>query len=319
MKASSEEVSKRVQAAQKLWDELKARWTELKLPGSAYMPHDFTTLLMLADVEGDVEAVVERVRAAADRLAELKRDSRTSFVLLGSDAPAILALISADGIITSEPEPVVPPVVVQPPVPVEPPPPVTGCPNCGHGFDACAAGEYRLTPTPAAAPTKSDAFNPCVHVDAAGRCTECTKDETVECDDCGNAIVKSRGHACKNCDYIYCDDCKSDLSGYGYCPDCATLTCSGCDNDVDAGTEERCANEQCREDPAYCERCVDGLLNVKGLCMSCSGEEDVECDACGECFTESRVKFCAATGCDTCYCAAHTNNLDQKGLCANCA
>lgn len=346
MKSSTEELVRRVQAAKKLWDELKARWGELKLPGSAYMPSEVMTLLMLADVEGDAPAVAERIRAAADRLAELKRDSRTSFLLLGSDASAIFALISADGIITSEPEPVVlvpgsdsrdgNNLVMPASEPAsslhEGTPAATSCPHCGHGFDACAAGEYRrpATPPPAdVAPLRSDApdaFDPCVHVDAHGRCTECTKDETVECTDCGNAIVESRGYACKNygthrgdCGNIYCDDCKPNLGDHGYCPDCATIQCSGCEDDFDTFTERTCSNQQCREELAYCEGCANDLLNVQGLCTACSKEDEVECDSCGQNFTESRVTFCVTEGCDACFCAAHVNNLDQKGLCADCA
>src|SRR3989338_6933491 len=150
------------QAAQNglaLWEELKRRWDELKLPGSQYSPNDFLAALLAYQFAGTPEEIVGMVRTGIERLSDLKKDRDLSYRLIGSDTIPVLLL----GLIPDRPDGQVTNagrVALEsipefhalhlldtandfPALPGRPP--ATACPHCGHDFARCAEGAYAAT------------------------------------------------------------------------------------------------------------------------------------------------------------------------------
>ena len=179
---------------------------------------------------------------------------------------------------------------------------------------------------------KETVVSGCCHVGSDGKCTGCTSDETVECSgDCGSdfPIIAAKAIRCKNkdCEAAFCEECaKENLSEHGYCGDCNTISCDGCEGDLEAGTEKFCANAECTNGAGntrygLCEDCAPNLLTEAGLCASCAGEEESECNGCDSHFIESRLKKCG--GFDECgsrHCATCAKkNLNAAGYCEDCS
>ena len=298
------------------WQYLKNNWSRLKLPGSPFIIQDVIRDLLLASLQGTTDEVVSKLKAGAAVYETLKADSR-NYALLSTTSPvlALTVLLMNDRMQT--------PLVIAEPL--------TSCPHCAHDFEKCFAGEYQPVPIaePSVSLTEPQAAQEehslsCIHVGKDGKCVVCTGDETAECSEysCETNVVLEKAYQCKNygnCGYVFCEDHKDELTEYGYCDDCRTLTCDGpnCDAEVEAGEEKHCAGEACSKD--YCEDCAPRMLNEAGLCPRCSEEQEWYCDDCDEAFTESRIVLCKAD-CGKGFCEdCKNNNLDDAGLCEDCA
>src|SRR3989344_6017249 len=94
--------------------------------------------------------------------------------------------------------------------------------------------------TDAVAEQRKSEQNNCCHVGSDGKCACCTSDETAECVHCEETFIASKAVRCKarNCDNLYCAKCGPDaLTEHGYCADCRTFECNGCDAELEHGTE----------------------------------------------------------------------------------
>ncbi len=144
-------------------------------------------------------------------------------------------------------------------------------------------------------------------LNAEGKCTTCSGERYLDCDGCNEEFTESRLTWCKeeDCEKTYCSDCQGDNLTDGWCSDHNTLKCSvdGCDEDIDRGKEKRCSNPKCdHKDWVACQTHASLFFNAKGECSDCSGEEEWECDDCGETFTQSCGAGCKETDCNMCYC-----------------
>jgi len=361
---TSEQLVEKVRQSQAQWKELRDRWSELKLPGSSYMPNEFLAALLLSQVSGDSKEVAARVRAGHDHLRNLQEQGVFGNLSSDTDRMVIIALVLAEQSVS------LPAAALPEPSPREAPEVIHGpCQHCGHDHAKCVAGEYAVDPAPAAEPVSvpqsvvavhlpsltqsavdrcsncGHRFECCVeghyglepfahalvhgvkpagceHVGFDGKCVDCTDDDTTQCSGCDKEVVKTKAAKCKDkdCDQYYCEECKGELSEYGYCSNCSTLTCDGCGDEIDSGTEKICARPKCREGKDFCDECAARLLTAQGLCSTCAKEKTIACDECGtECVASRLAKCLGGDNCELLYCPDCKNGaLDEAGLCTLC-
>lgn len=303
---NSKQIRDTVDQQKKLWQELKRRWRELELPGSEYSPGDFIACLLLAEMNGSsIESLVARIHQANEKLTQLRREIGLGTALIGTDTSAVLSLTLVEILsptpVEVHPTPELPPTIT-----------LTACPHCNHNFAACELGAYHM---PVVEP------HYCIHVDDEGNCTACTRKKIVECYGCQTDLILSKGHHCKNGDHetVYCDKCKDkSLSTYGYCEDCSTIGCDGCNCEVEAGEEKHCSNQNCQKKSDFCTRCAQDLLGTDGQCATCAGVKEEECSECLDGFIASRLTHCKDEECQNAYCDRCKDKINTRGYCEDC-
>ncbi len=164
----------------------------------------------------------------------------------------------------------------------------------------------------------------CIHIGSDGKCVSCTKDEVVGCSNCDGQLIAAKGHHChdEECGAVFCDVCKEDgLSEHGYCEECGTISCGHCENDIERGTEKKCANPNCEDKPELCEDCSEDLLDERGFCSKCCGEEELQCSGCDDTRLGSKLTKCRNySECNTAYCSdCRGDKLNKQSYCDECA
>lgn len=332
-----------LQGSTEVWTELKRDWFKNKLPGTPYTPGEFMIRLLIGRLALTTDDIYEALQKADDLSIEgLKKDGILSGACrLNEDSVKILmaTLLDVPEIAEAEykPEPEQPieqsnvSEFVSKPEPLAQESKVTECPYCAHDFERCENGFYETAEVETVQASTvpqvvvSDAVG-CEHVDSKNKCTDCTEEDTRDCSNCGETCIEAKLVKCKDfesCENAYCSKCTEEYIGQtGFCDDCNTITCDGCSSEIDNGTQKQCKNSECESKEDYCVDCALALLNKKGLCSSCSGEEIHSCD--GECqsdFIESLLIKCKAfDDCSHEYCTTDAKeSLNAQGYCDECS
>lgn len=312
-----EDVAERVKRGAELWGQLANRLKELNLPGSRYLPNEFLAALLLAEFSDETpEEIARRIALAREQLRGLRQRSELQMALLSDPASVLtLALMMKEN---GAPAPEsMPELAPEPKL-------LTQCPHCDHEFGRCEAREYvQPAEAPPQAPPKPALLTTCPHVDEHGQCLECSSIDNICCSGgCVNDFFAIHGKKCKlwdDCGNIYCPNCVSEISTRGYCPNCTEIECNNCGDNIERGTEHACARLVCRNQTKFCSDCASRLLNLAGLCVGCSGQEEIACHDCRLDFIESRLTACDKVAeCDNRYCSKCAPKALQNGLCGSC-
>jgi hypothetical protein len=163
-------------------------------------------------------------------------------------------------------------------------------------------------------------------VDPEVGCVDCLPgDLKVECQDneCSKNVLKAKAALCKNyahCDTAFCKEhSKQDLDGKGYCEDCGTFECDGCQERFEMGDGIRCTNQSCNNKSIFCKSCQPRLTTTEGVCDTCSKQEVWTCDGCQRDFIQSKVKTCKNVNkCQQGFCDECVGKGLVDGICAAC-
>ena len=331
-----------LQGSNDVWTVLKRDWFKNKLPGTPYTPGEFMIRLLIGRLALTAEDIYEALEKAEEVSVEgLKKEGVLSGTCrLNEDSVKILlaTLLDIPEIAAAEYEPeAVQPVeqayasnsVPEPELHVQESK-VTECPHCAHDFERCQNGFYETvevveSPVVVRPEIPVSSAVGCEHVDSQNKCVGCTEEDKRDCANCGETCIELKLTKCKDfdeCDNAYCSQCVEEYIGStGFCTDCGTIDCDGCDTELENGTQKRCKNPDCEKQEDYCPECALALLNKKGLCATCSGEEVLTCD--GDCsgdFTESLLIKCKNFDeCSHSYCAEDAKSaLNKLGYCSDC-
>lgn len=338
MNVNAKEISRQVATALPVWEELKHKWREFGLPGSAFSPDEFIACLLLSQCGIGTDEVAKRITAALPLYNHLKHNTLSG--LYGSDSVALLLVAQLAGDHSASELPVqesAAPVLVMEPVETELTP-LNVCPHCGHDPELCKDGEYAVPVAPVletegvTAPSADGnreedgkESESCDHVDAHGCCLRCTSEDTERCSGCDEECIASKLKRCADPDcpdsHAYCSNCAPDNLEQGYCEDCRTVTCDeeDCEEEFDRSEGHACGNPDCSNKNVYCDDSAERMLNKDGFCPDCSGEEQIQCNGCEKYFTRSRVTRCVKEDCDRDYCDdCKGNYLDSEGVCEDC-
>lgn len=155
----------------------------------------------------------------------------------------------------------------------------------------------------------------------AGLCPDCSDEEEFTCTECECGVTNSRAFVCKDedCGAIYCVDHKEELNEAGYCSDCREEECADCGNEFPRENMIKCSGSDCESGEVFCPDCAATHLNRKGLCSTCSGEEELTCSDCGGTVINSQSKKCRGRECENVYCpGCAKKNLDSRERCDDC-
>ncbi len=313
---NEELIAARLREASEQYDRMKASWSAFGLPFSAYSS-DFPILLLLSLHHASDDELAERLRGAATQQQRLR-----DLIGLGTDASVRLglALMSegqaapADSVATVEPARFVPDEqVIQSPVQQT---------LVVVSDEEESDEEEPVDDEEEDSEEDEEAESGCVHVGSDGKCSGCTAEELDTCAGCEDDFPGSRMKRCvdEECDTAFCPDCVDEgLNENGYCSECNTWRCDGCEEDVARDSEIGCSREDCDSNLGYCDSCAKALLNEQGVCMPCSEEEEVTCDDCQETFTDSRTVRCTGAYCKSYFCGSCRESGLAEGLCESCS
>ncbi|HLD49172.1 MAG TPA: hypothetical protein VJB11_02310 [archaeon] len=333
MSLTYEQIAEIIRQNHVRWEELKKMWYELKLPGSPFSPEEFVISLFLSQMDGSAEDIAESIKKSAQLLSRLKNDTDLYYSLMSSSisVPTMaLAILGGNKIPDAKEkkqekkkEPGIMAHAIEAQQQIE------ECPHCGHRFELCAEGAYLPDEKEEEKPAIDEISEQkpvagCEHIGSDGKCIDCTDDRTVDCSDCGEPVVLTKAHKCKDyeqCENAYCEGCKdNNISEHGYCDDCSTIECDRCGDNIDRREEHKCKNPNCREKEHFCDECGPRFLNAEGMCPDCSGEEENNCNGCNETFTNSVLTKCSNYDeCETAFCdECKPQQLNQAWYCDEC-